>query len=547
MKKNHAITLLLFFAILTQLLSQNSKEKYYFDKSGKGCEENVSNYFRQETDTAGYYRSYFTSNGKLSFQGKIKLASEDDETKNRYVGACTWYYKNGNIRQQKTFNELSQETGVSRNYYESGKIWKEVEFINGKPLGTYFIEYNEDGSKNKIFEDEFNNNFNEWDLYLSNKSVASISDGVFEISSTSKEGTSRYINYPVESREYTIEAILNLRNLKDNDKVGILYGFKDWQNYNYVAITKKNIYIGSMYEGVKSTDVEAMYCSAINPLENNIIKILCNGEKNYYSVNGEIQYTSNDNRLFGNNFGFVLSGNSKLRVEKFAIKEINTSSSGSKNSSASDNDIKGTGSGIIFSKSGYIITNHHVIDNATTFIVEVNENSNKQNYRAELITKDKENDLAILKIKDDKFVSLPSIKYSFKENGQLDVGSSVFTIGYPHALTGMGKDSKFTDGKVSAKTGYDGAVNSFQSTIPVQPGNSGGPVFNDAGQLVGVINASIKNTDNVSYAIKLNYIKNLIELLQDQVELPSDNSISASPLEEKIKVLNNYVVLIKVK
>jgi S1-C subfamily serine protease len=111
----------------------------------------------------------------------------------------------------------------------------------------------------------------------------------------------------------------------------------------------------------------------------------------------------------------------------------------------------------------------------------------------------------------------------------------------------MGKDSKFTDGKVSAKTGYDGAVNSFQSTIPVQPGNSGGPVFNEAGQLVGVINASIQNADNVSYAIKLNYIKNLIELLQDKVELPSDNSLIASPLEEKIKVLNNYVVLIKVK
>lgn len=547
MKIKHAITLLLFFVILTQLLSQNSNEKYYFDKFGKSCEESISNYYRQETDTAGYYRGYFTSNGKLSFQGKVKLASEEDESKNRYAGTCIWYHKNGNIRQQRTFDELSQETGVSRFYYESGKIWKEIEFLNGKPLGTYFIEYNEDGSKNKIFEEEFNNNFNEWDLYLSDKSTASISGGVFEISSTSKEGTSRYINYPVESREYTIEAVLNIRNLKDNDKVGILYGFKDWQNYNYVAITKKYIYIGSVYEGVKSTDVDAMYCSAINSLEDNSIKILCNGEKNYYSVNGEIQYTSNDNRLFGNNFGFVLSGNTKLRIEKFAIKEINSSGFGSKNTSTSDKDVKGTGSGIIFSKSGYIVTNHHVIDNANTFIVEVNENSNKQSYRAELVTKDKENDLAILKIKDDKFVPLPSIKYSFKENGQLDVGSTVFTIGYPYALSGMGKDSKFTDGKVSAKTGYDGAVNSFQSSIPVQPGNSGGPVFNEAGQLIGVINASIKNTDNVSYAIKLNYIKNLIELLQDQVELPSDNSISASPLEEKIKVLNNYVVLIKVK
>jgi S1-C subfamily serine protease len=547
MKKKYLLSAFLFFAVFANLSSQNNKTKYYFDKSGKSCEEGVSNYFRQETDTTGYFRSYFSINGKVCFQGAITVAATDDENKNIYKGTCTWYYKNGNIKQVRSFNDKGEETGISKNYYESGKLWKELEYKNGKPVSNSFSEYNEDGSKNKIFEEEFNNNLNEWDLYLSDKSSARISGGAFEIISTSKEGTSRYINYPMQSDEYTIEAVLNIKNTKENDRVGIIYGFKDWQNYNYVAITKKNIYIGSMYEGVKSTDVDAMFCSAINPLENNTIKILCNGEKNYYSVNGEIQYTSNDNRLFGNNFGFVLGGNTKLTVEKFIIKEINLSNSGSNNSSSTDKDIRGTGSGIIFSSSGYIITNHHVIENSTKFIVEVGESSNKKNFKAELITQDKENDLAILKIKDDQFVNLPSIKYSFKENGQLDVGGTVFTIGFPHALTGMGKDAKFTDGKVSAKTGYDGAVNSFQSSIPVQPGNSGGPVFNDAGQLVGVINASIKNTDNVSYAIKLNYIKNLIELLQDKVDLPSDNSMINSSLEEKIKVLTNYVVLIKVK
>ncbi|MBK6522650.1 MAG: trypsin-like peptidase domain-containing protein [Sphingobacteriaceae bacterium] len=82
----------------------------------------------------------------------------------------------------------------------------------------------------------------------------------------------------------------------------------------------------------------------------------------------------------------------------------------------------------------------------------------------------------------------------------------------------MGKEAKFTDGKVSSKTGFNGAINSFQSTIPVQPGNSGGPVFNDKGQMVGVINATYREADNVSYAIKLNYINNLIDLLADTVE-----------------------------
>lgn len=545
MKKKINLSIL-FFLVLSCLFSQNNKVKQYFDKSGKSCPAEVANYYRQESDTSGFYRCYFIVNGKLNFQGRIVTADNDNENKNVYTGTCNWYHKNGNPRVIRSFNEKGEEHGNSKYFYESGKIWKELAFNNGKTLENSIVEYDEDGSKNRIFEENFDNNNNEWDLYLSDKSSASISGGVFEIISTSKEGTSRYINHNLESGEFTIEAVLNIGSAKENDKVGIIYGFKDWQNYNYFAITKKNIYIGTMYEGVKDDDVEAMFSSAINPLENNTIKILSNGSKNIYSVNGEIQYTSNSRKLFGNNFGFVLGGNAKVKVDKFVIKELGINSV-SKSIASDDKDVKSFGSGVIFSSEGYIVTNHHVVDNAEKFVVEIIEASGKKSYNAELVTKDKENDLAIIRIKDPAFAGLPTIKYSFKENGQLDVGGSVFTIGYPHALTGMGKDAKFTDGKISAKTGYDGAINSFQSTIPVQPGNSGGPVFNEAGQLIGVINSGIMNADNVAYAIKLNYIKNLIEILPDKINLPSDNTIQTISLEEKIKVLMNYVVLIKIK
>lgn len=546
MKNTRLFCALLFLVVCTGLHSQNNKTKVWFDKSGKACSEAVASYYRQEADSAGMYRGYYASNDKLQFEGKIKSASNEDESKNVYYGSCRWYFKNGNLKQVRSFDDNGLETGTSKLYYESGKIWKEIEYSKGKPVNSSYTEYNEDGSKNKLFEEDFANNNNEWDLYLSDKSSATISGGILEITSTSKEGTSRYINYPVKSDEYTIEAIINLSTLKDNDRVGLIYGFKDWQNYNYIAVTKKNVYIGGMYEGVKSTDIDAMFCSALNPLENNSIKVLCNGEKNYFSINGEIQYSDTKSKLYGNNVGFVLSGNAKLRVDKLNIKEIG-SGSGQANISAADQDVRGTGSGVIFSSGGYILTNYHVIEDANKFVVELSDNGAKHSYKAEVVTQDKDNDLAILKISDEKFTTLPAIKYAFKESGQLEVGSSVFTIGYPHALTGMGKDAKFTDGRISARTGYNGSVNSFQSSIPVQPGNSGGPVFNEKGQMIGVINASIRNTDNVSYAIKLNYIRNLIELLPEKVDLPSDNYIADLSLEEKIKVLTNYVVLIKVK
>jgi S1-C subfamily serine protease len=111
----------------------------------------------------------------------------------------------------------------------------------------------------------------------------------------------------------------------------------------------------------------------------------------------------------------------------------------------------------------------------------------------------------------------------------------------------MGKDAKFTDGKVSSKRGYDGAINSFQTTIPVQPGNSGGPVYNEKGEFVGLISAKIANADNVSYAVKLNYIRALLDLTPSTVETPTGKNISGNTLEEKIKLLSKYSVLIKIK
>jgi len=66
-------------------------------------------------------------------------------------------------------------------------------------------------------------------------------------------------------------------------------------------------------------------------------------------------------------------------------------------------------------------------------------------------------------------------------------------------------------------------------------------------ELIGVINAKIKDGDNVSYAIKLNYIKNLVELLPESIEFPNDVNTSTLTIQEQVKILSNYVVLIKVK
>ena len=159
---------------------------------------------------------------------------------------------------------------------------------------------------------------------------------------------------------------------------------------------------------------------------------------------------------------------------------------------------------------------------------------------------DDQHDLAILQIADSALSSLPDVPYDLRSSST-SVGESVFALGYPLALVGMGKEVKFTDGKISSKTGYNNSLSSYQITVPVQPGNSGGPLFDNNGQLIGIINASIRNADNVSYAVKTDYLKVLLEVLPDPINFSLNPTLKDKTLSEKIQMLSQFVTLIKIK
>ncbi len=111
----------------------------------------------------------------------------------------------------------------------------------------------------------------------------------------------------------------------------------------------------------------------------------------------------------------------------------------------------------------------------------------------------------------------------------------------------MGEEVKFTDGKISSKTGLQGSVTTYQISVPIQPGNSGGPLFDSDGNLVAMVSSMIDQAENVTYAIKSNYLKSLVDVLKPPIQLPHDESLSELPLTEQIKVLSEYVALILVR
>jgi len=518
----------------------------YFDKSGKPTTvENA--YYTRKLISGDTYQSTYT-NGSLYFEGRIIKIDKTGDINNTYTGICKWYYKNGKNKVTKTFDEKGIENGTSIYYHETGKIWKEIVYFNGKIKDNTFVEYDENGIANRIFEEDFTNNLNDWDVYESDKSKAIIAGNILEIKSNTAQGTSRFISVPTEGSDIIIEGLIDVSTLSPGSKAGIIFGFKDWQNYNFFLISQSTFYVGTIFEGLSAIKAEDMYTGAVLKTGFNNLKILNIGDKSVFSINGEVQFTTDRYRLYGPKIGFIVSGKNTIKIDKLITKEIDINQNGNQSADKNDQNVKSTGSGIIISKDGYLVTNFHVIEEAKgTVMVEITRDGLTKNYKASIIKSDKENDLVILKIEDTDFKPYTKIQYAFKESGAADVGSTVYTIGFPLALSGMGKEAKFTDGKVSSKTGYNNAINSYQTSVPVQPGNSGGPLFDEKGKLIGVINAKIKDGDNVSYAIKLNYIKNLVELLPESIEFPNDVSTSTLTIQEQVKILSNYVVLIKVK
>lgn len=207
-----------------------------------------------------------------------------------------------------------------------------------------------------------------------------------------------------------------------------------------------------------------------------------------------------------------------------------------------------SGSGIIISSTGHIATNYHVIEGANKVEVEIFEDGEYQSYNAEVVLSDKVNDLSLLKILDLKFNKIEEPPYNFQSNS-VDVGTSVYAFGFPMALSLMGKELKVTDGIISAKSGFQGDITTYQISAPIQAGNSGGPLFDSKGNFIGINSSGVRKdvAENVGYTIKSSYLLNLLDALPYTLELPRNTSLESLSLPEQIKALSKYVVLIKVK
>jgi len=173
---------------------------------------------------------------------------------------------------------------------------------------------------------------------------------------------------------------------------------------------------------------------------------------------------------------------------------------------------KSLGSGFIISDDGYVMTNHHVVENADEIIVRLKD---RRELEAKLIGSDERSDIALLKIDAD---DLPVVTIGSEKN--LEVGEWVLAIGSP-----FGFENSVTAGIVSAKgrsLPSDNYVPYIQTDVAINPGNSGGPLFNLKGEVVG-INSQISTRDGrfmgVSFSIPMSIAMNVVQQLKAQGEV----------------------------
>ena len=537
------------------------EEKIYFDSDWKRCSQSEASYYRlltidENRKSIGLVKDYFIS-GNIQFEGKMSYVDEFDDGKSKSDGLCKWFNEDGSINHTSEFSD-GLRNGKTIYFYSDGRKTMEYKYSNNI-LTTKFVKECIDLECSYLYVTEFNSD-DSWEveenenqkisrMYVKNKSNLKYfiqnktdDDIIFSESPVDVSDNDGDFQISVDTQYWN--------GLKASTYWGFYFGFKDYDNHYRLLVSTDNDY--KIIHKVKGIDIGKGWTKIDNNINSNRLNVVRLNGKLLISIDGELVYTSDNAKLRGNKIRLFVSSSSQVAFDNFKVviddSSYNENYPKQGDTSSISYNWKGNGSGFFISQTGYIVTNYHVVKDANEIEVEYEYSGEIISHKAKIIKNDPNNDLSIIKINDDSFKKLSPLPYNFKTRSA-DVGSEVYALGYPMALSGMGKDIKFTDGKISSKTGYNGDIRTYQTTTPIQGGNSGGPLFDYYGNLVGINSSKITSdkADNVSYAIKSSYLLSLIDVIPENINLPSSKLLNNKKLTEQIKYLSPYVVLIKVK
>jgi serine protease Do len=199
------------------------------------------------------------------------------------------------------------------------------------------------------------------------------------------------------------------------------------------------------------------------------------------------------------------------------------------------------GTGFLIDPKGLMVTNAHIVKNSRNIIVE---NARGQKFNAVVKKLDEARDVAIIKIDDPDFKPFNSLPYGIRKNPS-DLAEEIFTLGFPRP------EVVYTEGYLSAKTGYKGDTLSCQLSIAASYGNSGGPIFNENGEVIGILTSRETQTPGTVFAVQSKYIYQAIEEMKKNPvykissKLNGKSTIAGWSRVQQVKKLEDYVFKVK--
>lgn len=196
------------------------------------------------------------------------------------------------------------------------------------------------------------------------------------------------------------------------------------------------------------------------------------------------------------------------------------------------------GSAFALNNNGYIVTSFHMVNGADSIFVQ---NGSTERSLTKIVFCDPKLDLAIIKLENDAISKNWQVPFSMK-NKDSDIGEKVFTLGYPR------RDVVYGEGSLSSLSGYSNDTNMYQISIPVNPGNSGGPLLDESGNVIGLIRGKIAGAEGTSFAIKAREILKSIDQTASDSARPllsaqssRKSSLRSLKRSDQLKKINPYV------
>ena len=584
--KNHpsllalnAFTLLLFLFFSSPIVANAQKvtdekpfEINYYDEDWKlVTDRKKAQYYRhvfKTSDPEKVLIKDFYMSGQLQFEGLATDYDARDANKLANEGTCRWYEADGRLSKEAEYRSGKQE-GLSKTWNDDGHLTVEY-YVNDVQEGPSNI-FNKDGlligrinyssgvvekfnvacfpECQKIYLEDFSDRFE-----------ATYRDWSFDDSTTFADPSGIYIPLVPETELVQVNG-LELKNSgvwmismdfsfwKPKGKVEHGFAFGAKGRADLVAFTVSSDGTFSISERRNDVDrviVDRRKSSAIVRGDNkmNSLTVRRDDEGFDFLINGEVVHSQESVRWHGGDVAFLSrGGQGQIGVWKFAYM--------TPTERPTDTELKppawwsGTASGFILSTDGFVVTNHHVIEDATRVELDVKVGEEWKSVEAEVVAFDAASDLAILKIDSKAIGHIRSIPYSINPD-PANLGTKVFTLGFPETNV-LGSELKFTEGSVSSRSGFKGDVTTYQISVPLHHGNSGGPLFNEEGNLIGVVNSGVPSMQNVSYGVKASYLVDMIKSMDNGPKIPTQNNLEKMTQTERIKALSELVVFIKVK